>query len=63
VPGDDIVPGLSASLLVLVMFRQQNTLGQPDPSMAKLYCLLLRKTRTRKMELLNTPLCDVSALD
>ena len=43
-PGDDIVPGLSAPLLVLVMFRQQNTLGQPDPSTAKLYCLLLRKT-------------------
>ena len=31
-------------LLVLVMFRQQNTLGQPDPSTAKLYCLLIRKT-------------------
>jgi hypothetical protein len=30
--------------LVFVMFRQQNTLGQPDPSTAKLYCLLLRKT-------------------
>jgi hypothetical protein len=30
--------------LVLVTFRQQNTLGQPDPSTAKLYCLLLRKT-------------------
>ena len=44
VPGDDIVPGLSAPLLVLVMFRQQNTLGQPDSSTAKLYCLLLRKT-------------------
>ena len=31
-------------VLVLVMFSQQNTLGQPDPSMAKLYCLLIRKT-------------------
>ena len=31
-------------VLVLVMFCQQNTLGQPDPSMAKLYCLLIRKT-------------------
>ena len=30
--------------LVLVMFRQQNILGQPDPSTAKLYCLHLRKT-------------------
>jgi hypothetical protein len=30
--------------LVLVMFRQQNTLGQPDPPTAKLYCLLIRKT-------------------
>ena len=42
--GDDIVPGLSAPLFVLETFRQQNTLGQPDPSMAKLYCLLIRKT-------------------
>ena len=30
--------------LVLVMFHQQNILGQPDPSTAKLYCLHLRKT-------------------
>jgi hypothetical protein len=28
VPGDDIVPGLSVPLLVLVKFHQQNTLGQ-----------------------------------
>ena len=41
--------------LVLVMFRQQNILGQPDPSTAKLYCLHLRKTPNTGTQSLNSP--------